>query len=187
MTKTNNTTSEIYKTVDMVYNVFCNICLKILSFIFITLILQTLNAGCRFTYQKRSKKIIFLLTVAVVFSTLIYFQTKSIKQFFSAVPVLIILFVFGLISRIQTIGTGSRTKVFEQVNFKAKNGDFPRVLKIQKSKKANKKREIMICKSLIPISEWIKHKDILEHGFNSTLAIKQTKNKQIIKLIKLGR
>ena len=74
---------------------------------------------------------------------------------------------------------------FKKVKFHDKNKKYPEVIKIIRNKK-NKKRFVVICRSYINYSVWLKCKETLETAFNSKLAIKQD-GKQRVKLIILGR
>ncbi len=167
----------------------------ITGFIFIVLvfmskfILKILWSGCKFVWKNKKNKLIILALIIILASTVFFiikYNSDDIRQSYCLIPIPLFLIAAGCINIIQKFYYNKYSKIFELINFKDKNGQFPRIIKKINSKKDKKVREILIIKSMIPFSTWIKDKDILEHAFNSKIAIKSTQNRQIIKLIKLG-
>jgi hypothetical protein len=145
--------------------------------------------GCQFIWRNRKSKIMMVLAIITIAIT-VYFITKydtnDSRQALSLVPIPVYLFITGCINKIFNFYLNEYSKIFESINFRDKGGNFPKILKRIKSKKDKKVREILIIKSMIPFENWTKNKDILEQAFNSKLAILSTKNRQVIKIIKLG-
>jgi len=143
---------------------------------------------CKFIWSNRRSKIIILISIIVI-SITVYFIVKynvnDSKQTYCLIPIPLFLFTTGCINKIIKLYLNEYSKIFENINFKARNGLYPKIIKKVKSKKDKKVREILIIKSLIPFNEWSKNKDLLESAFNAKIALKRTNNKQIIKLIKL--
>ncbi len=165
------------------------------GFIFIVLVfiskllLKILWSGCKFIWQNKKSKLIILALIIILASTvyfIIKYNSDDIRQSYCLIPIPLFLIAAGCINIIQKFYYNKYSKIFELINFKDKNGQFPRIIKKIKSKKDKKIREILIVKSMIPFPEWSKHKDLLESAFNAKIALKKTENKQIIKLIKLG-
>ena len=152
-------------------------------------ILKIFWNGCKFIWNNKKSKIIIAISIIVITAT-VYFILKynadDSRQAYCLIPIPIFLFTTGCINRIIKLKLDSYSKIFELINFKAKNGEYPKILKKIKSKRDKKVREIFIIKSMIPFTEWSKHKDLLENAFNAKIALKKTNSRQIIKLIKLG-
>ena len=130
-----------------------------------------------------------VLSIIIIGATIYFiarYDSNDSRQALCLLPIPIFLFISGMINKILHTYLNKYSKIFELINFKDKNGQFPKIIKKVKSKKDKKNREIFIIKSMIPFPEWAKHKDLLENAFNSKIAIKSTQNRQIIKLIKLG-
>lgn len=177
----NKNSELIYKKCDEFYASLCNIATKGLYNLF-----YTWNRGCIYAWKNRDKRrVVLTSTFALCISIGVSVNSRNdIHQIISLAPCLSLLFLFGLIERFTNSQIEKKSKIFENIGLKAKNGDLPRIIK---SQKAGKGREVLTIKSYIPFSTWLKNKEELEQLFNSTVAIKQTKNKQIIKIIKFGR
>jgi len=145
--------------------------------------------GIQFIWRNKKSRLMVALSIIIIGAT-IYFITKydtnDSRQALCLLPIPIFLFICGAINRIINTYLNKYSKIFELINFKDKSGQFPKIIKKVKSKKDKKTREIFIIKSLIPLKNWLDSKDLLEHAFNSKIAIKSTQDRQIIKLIKLG-
>jgi hypothetical protein len=145
--------------------------------------------GIKYIWRnKKSKWMILLIsiTIAITVFFIIKYNGDDIRQAYCLLPIPIFLFTTGCINKILHTYLNEYSKIFENINFKSKSGQFPKIIKTQKYKNKNKTRTILIVKSMIPLNEWNKNKDLLENAFNSKIAIKSTQNRQIIKLIKLG-
>ena len=129
--------------------------------------------------------VLAIITIAITVYFITKYDTNDSRQALSLLPIPIFLFTTGMINKILNVYLNEYSKIFENINFKAKNGFYPKIIKKIKSKKDKRVREILVIKSLIPFSEWLKNKDLLESAFNAKIALKRTENKQIIKLIKL--
>lgn len=145
--------------------------------------------GCKYIWKNKKSKWMIALLFIVTGSTIYFifrYDINDSRQALSLLPIPTFLIITGCINVILRFYLNEYSKIFEKVNFKDKSGNFPKIIKKIKSKKDKKVREILIIKSLIPFTNWVNNKDLLESAFNSKIAIKKTQNKQIIKLIKLG-
>jgi len=165
---------------DKVYYDTCSGVLEVIRYIFLTI-----RLGIKFLWIKRGKivTLITIATIATTFYLLRFYSNDELQQCIAVIPVAVLLSISGICYRIRQYRLKSYSKYFEAIAFKDKAGNYPQVLeRVRKSKG----REILVIKSLITIDTWKKAKDSIEHAFNSRIAIKATKNKQIIKLIKLS-
>lgn len=163
---------ELEKDLIVIYNLLCQIVLFAVKSIFL---------GIKVLWQKRSLLVFLLTVVVIILSYSIHLLFNSI--YITVIPGLFYIFVPGIIKNFSMLLLKSKSKVFIKINFKDKNGCYPKIIKIIKYKR---NREIIICKSFIPLKTWLDNRDLLETGFNSKLKIIQD-TKQTIKLIKLGR
>jgi hypothetical protein len=180
MTKTSKTADELYKTADKAYEGFCDLSVKgIFNFFY------TLNQGCKFLWANRKNRVVLGLSIfSVAAGVGMYLNiVDNIKQLIALSPCLLLLFICGLIARIKEYIIKKRSLIFAKINFKDRCGNFPEIIKIEKTGKG---REILTVKSYILFQEWIDSKDRLEQLFNATIAIKKTSKRTEIKIIKFG-
>jgi len=167
-------------SMDIAFDKFCEMCLSVISFLFISVF------GFAITnlWKYKNKRILISLTMALIISGAIYVKLLGYEKLYCATPVLIYLLISAIVFKIENLINGSRSKTFELINFKDKSGNYPRIIKVQKfkSKKSAKKTKVLIIRSMIPFHNWKNNKELLENAFNSKVSLRQTGQKQIIKL-----
>lgn len=180
----NTKNNAIEEAFNVMYDLFCNICVKALSFIWLNIIWY----GVKNLWTYKNKKIFVLTLTVLLISTIMYVNQSDWMKLYCITPMLIYLVVSAIVFKIRDFINGEQSKIFELINFKDKSGNYPTIIKTQKfkSKKSGKRLKILIIKSLIPFSTWKSNKELLEHAFNSSISLRPTKQKQVIKIFMGG-